>query len=110
MVDPSAVPTSQTERTAYLENGNMWRNSAALGGSPGTADTAPTASLLINEFLSHSDGVAPDWIELYNPTTAPIDVSGWYLSEDGTTVAAYFGQYQISAGTTIAAGHYLVLN
>lgn len=44
---------------------------------------------LINEFMpsntftiADEDGDFPDWIELYNPTTAPIDLTGYGLSDD----------------------------
>ena len=44
-------------------------------------------------------------IELYNTTSQPVNVGGWYLSDSSTNLA----MYQIAANTTIAAGAYLVL-
>ena len=41
----------------------------------------PTGTVIINEVMSHSHGVAPDWIELYNTSGSTIDISGWYLSD-----------------------------
>lgn len=45
--------------------------------------------LCINEFMPDNVsawrddlGAAPDWIELHNPTDAPVDLSGWTLSDD----------------------------
>lgn len=32
--------------------------------------------------LKDEDGDYPDWIELYNPTTASINLEGWYLSDN----------------------------
>jgi hypothetical protein len=44
---------------------------------------------VINEIVSSSagtledaDGDTPDWIELHNPSGDPIDLTGWYLSDD----------------------------
>ena len=44
---------------------------------------------LINEFMASNtasvqdeDGDFPDWLELYNPGTAPIDLRGYGLSDD----------------------------
>ena len=48
-----------------------------------------TANPVINEFLARNsgglaeeDGNTPDWIELYNPTEAPIDLEGYTLTDD----------------------------
>ena len=57
----------------------------------------------INEV--ESDGGSPDdWIELVNPTTAALDVSGIVVKDDDDAHA-----YAIPAGTTIDAGGYLVI-
>ena len=58
---------------------------------------------LINEILTNG---APggDWIELFNPTASTVDLSGWYLSDNGTMLT----KFAIPAGTTIPAGDYLV--
>ena len=44
-------------------------------------------------------------IELYNTTSQPIDIGGWFLSDSSANLT----KYQIAANTTIAAGAYLVL-
>lgn len=57
----------------------------------------------INEV--ESDGGSPDdWVELVNPTSTALDVSGIVVKDDDDTHA-----YAIPAGTTIAAGEYLVI-
>lgn len=57
----------------------------------------------INEV--ESDGGSPDdWIELVNPTTSALDVSGVVVKDDDDTHA-----YAIPAGTSIGAGDYLVI-
>ena len=49
----------------------------------------PLQEVLINEFLASNtdsrtddDGDSSDWIELWNPNDLPVDVSGWFLSDD----------------------------
>ena len=68
-------------------------------------------SLVINELMASNsnslldgDGNSSDWIELYNPTSSAIDISGWHLSDDvnETTKWAFPDQ-------TVAANEYLVL-
>ena len=57
-----------------------------------------------NEVLAASGVGQLDTIELYNPTGAPIDIGGWYLSDEGGDLL----QFEIPAGTVIAAGGYQV--
>lgn len=52
---------------------------------PVLADTAPR----ITEFLAQNDGLlrdedgeSPDWIELQNPSPAPLNLGGWHLTDD----------------------------
>lgn len=64
-----------------------WRASTYLGGSPGQDDPTPPATVLINELSASTPlpggqaGQGNDWIELYNPTNAAVNLSGWYLSD-----------------------------
>ncbi len=37
-----------------------------------------------SEGLRDIDGDSSDWIEIYNPTTSPIDLDGWSLTDDHT--------------------------
>jgi hypothetical protein len=99
----------QTADVNTLGDKSLWRPSAALGGSPGTDDSGQVpelGSVVINELLANSQGVGPDWVELYNTTNQAMDIGGWYLSDDSNDLM----RYRIAAGTTIAAGGYLVFN
>lgn len=71
----------------------------------GTANAcdAPSAVVRINEVESNL-GTPGDWVELLNIGTTPVDVSG-YVFRDNNDQAGYV----IPAGTTIAAGGFLVL-
>ncbi len=84
-----------------------WRPSAAIGGSPGFDDTGlvpDLGSIIINEVLANSAGTGPDWIELYNMTSQPIDMGGWFISDDADDLV----RYEIAPGTMIPSGGYLV--
>lgn len=60
----------------------------------------------INEFLM-APSVGTEWVELYNPTSAAIDIGGTYVDD----VAAGGGSpKQIPAGTVISAGGRYVLD
>jgi hypothetical protein len=83
-----------------------WRASANVHGSPGTTDPIPPygVGVVINEVLAHTDLPQEDAIELYNPTTNTIDISGWYLSDkvnfDDPT-GAVLKRYRIPDGTLV---------
>jgi hypothetical protein len=82
-----------------------YRPSTAAGGSPGADDPANvTPAIVINEVLAHTDPPLSDSIELYNPTTGPVNVGGWFLSDDPEMPK----KYRIP-GVSIPAGGYLLL-
>jgi len=60
--------------------------------------------IAINELLAHSHSVAPDWIELYNDSSLPIDLGGWTFSDEQQNLA----KYRIADGTTIEPHGYIV--
>jgi hypothetical protein len=62
-------------------------------------------TVVIHEVLAHS-GEEGDWIELHNRTREPIDLSGWFLSDDPDDPA----KYRIPAGTVLAAGAFVVFH
>jgi hypothetical protein len=89
----SLVPLEITfghEGQRSLNYPGNWRASSFLRGSPGKADPAVPSSVVLNEIVAHTDYDNParpeydsnDWIELYNPTAANIQLNAWYLSDD----------------------------
>ena len=63
------------------------------------------ADVVINEINYHSafDFDAGDWVELYNNSSAAVDLSAWYFEDES-------GEYfSIPSNTTLAPGAYLVL-
>jgi len=83
-----------------------WRSSTYEGGSPGAPDPAPitVAAILLNEALASPVPPATDRIELFNPTAAAADISGWFLSDDFFTPK----KFRIPPGTSIASGGFAV--
>ena len=84
-----------------------WRGSTVFGGTPGREGANPI-EVVINEILANTDSsaTASDSIELYNPSGAPIDISGWYLSDSQND----FLKYRIPNDTILAADQYLVFD
>ncbi len=87
-----------------------WRPSVAVGGSPGTDDSGvlpDPGSVVINEVLAHSHALEPDWIELHNTTGLPINIGGWFLSDNNDDDPNIM-KYEIPTGTSIPANGYIV--
>jgi hypothetical protein len=84
-----------------------YRASSGMGGTPGADDPGNfIPPVVVNEALSASAPPQTDAIELHNPTDAPADIGGWYLTDS----AAFPWKYRIPAGTIIPAGGYLVFD
>lgn len=68
---------------------------------------APIAKLLINEVEANPKGSdsGAEWVELYNPTTVSIDLSGWKIS---VTYLSHPTGWERLPAVTIAPGGYYV--
>lgn len=69
----------------------------ACGGEPAppseTETPSPEPSVIISELMSankstlmDASGAFPDWIELHNISAAPVELSGWTISDGGDSV------------------------
>jgi hypothetical protein len=96
-------------RPSYGEaNPLAWSASDLMGGTPGMAEavsTNPYRTLLINEFLAHTDAPELDFIELFNYSAQPVTLDGCILTDDPAT-----NKFVLPAGTTIPARGFLVYN
>ncbi|MCR9133845.1 MAG: CotH kinase family protein [bacterium] len=65
------------------------------------------SDVVINEInYNSSDEFDPkDWVELYNNTSSPIDMSGWYFSDSDDT-----HQFIFADGYTLPASGYVVIS
>jgi beta-lactamase superfamily II metal-dependent hydrolase len=90
---------SGTGYTIAYDTGS--RSYTAYGNGAPPPPTGDPAQVKINEYLMAPNPTTDgEWIELYNPTAFPVDLSGLYVDD----VAGGGGApKQIPAGTTIAA-------
>lgn len=74
---------------------------------PGTfvVKAAAPGAVVINEvaWAGSSDSSNDEWLELYNPGAAAVDMSGWKIRDDGVDA------YTFPAGASIAAKGYLLM-
>jgi len=70
-----------------------------------------SGDVVISEFLAvnghtlaDQDGEYSDWVELHNTSAAPVDLGGWYLTDDAATPTKW-----MFPSTTVAPDGYLVV-
>ncbi|MBI5383510.1 MAG: lamin tail domain-containing protein [Verrucomicrobia bacterium] len=106
----SLVVVDESAPTSAWNGRTNWRVSAIDGGSPGQPDPAPTSVLpvLVNELLVFPDtGLGQSQtVELFNPNASPVDLSGWYLTDDFSVPK----KYRLPDGTVLGSGNYLLLD
>jgi hypothetical protein len=86
-------------------NAGAWRRSSLEFGSAGTADSAPRLlpQILVSEVMTHSSTPVNDQIELWNPGTTNVDVTGWFLSDSFNSPKKF-----LIPSTVIPAGGFAV--
>ncbi len=97
-------------RPSYGEGDyRAWAASVRIGGTPGTNETGefdPLAAIRINEFLAATNAASgPEFIELYNQSSTPVDISGTLLSPTGSNL----GRFTNGPGTVVPARGFLRL-
>ncbi len=60
--------------------------------------------VVVNEVMAHSHDALPDWIELYNNSAQPVNLGGWFLSDDANVPQ----KYRIADGTILPPRGYAV--
>jgi len=79
-----------------------WSASDVVGGTPGAAETPgsnPLQPIFINEVLAHTDLPDVDFIELFNYSSAAVNLAGCILTDDPST-----NKYVIPSGSIPAMG------
>ena len=83
----------------------------ACSDDDGTGPPAGQGVLRLNEFLASNvdglldeDGDDSDWIEIHNEGTAPVDLTGWYVTDDSNDLTRW-----AFPAVTLEAGGYLVV-
>ena len=89
---------------------------AALLCATATATSVASQTLVINELLASNDsgltdaeGDHDDWLELYNPGPAAVDIAGMYVTDDEQELTAWQIPTDQPAATVVPAGGYLLL-
>ena len=60
--------------------------------------------------INGTGGTGDDWIELYNPTAADIDLAGWHLGRDSNGGNSLNDETEIASGTITSHGYFLIVS
>jgi hypothetical protein len=96
----SLVPVT-SEASGDPSDASYWRASFKNNGSP---DADDPGVVYVNEVLSNPTSSGSDAIELYNPNSFAVNISGWLLSDSKVNPV----KYSIPSGTIIEANGYKV--
>lgn len=91
------TPGSENDDAGYA----AWLSAVGAEESPVVISEVMTGNF---SFLTNGAGELADWVELYNPGSAAVDLSGMYLSDD----MAYRGKWQLD-GITLQPGERKVI-
>jgi hypothetical protein len=95
-------PASGSDRS----HGTSWRASASVHGSPGLDDPAVAFPSGGRERGARNPTAGQtDAVELHNLSNETVDIGHWWLSDDSANPR----RYRFPAGTSIAAGGYLIV-
>ncbi|HET6409878.1 MAG TPA: lamin tail domain-containing protein, partial [Chthoniobacteraceae bacterium] len=76
----------QARNLSIGKSGGLWRLLAQptpAAANSATATLAPTTSLRLNEWMARPQG-AEDWLELYNSSPLPVELSGLFLTDNAS--------------------------
>ncbi len=113
----SYAHTSLTEDTWYYYK--IWSVDGSNNYSAGLVDSSKTYMnlplLYINEFMAINSSVIvdeygeyDDWIEIYNPGTSPVDLGGYYLTDNLSNPVKSPIADTAASETTVPAGGFLL--
>jgi len=129
LYDPDKVEIDKSDDFNGVEDDKSFGRTADAGdtwatltvktpGAPNDGSAPVAGSLVINEFMCSNDTTYiedggpddyPDWIEIYNTGDTPIDIGGWYLTDDMADPIQYQIPTNITDQTVIPGHGYLIL-
>ena len=77
---------------------------SGVNGSGTPPPPPPTGRMRLSQvaYDTPGDDAVEEWIEVFNPTAAPIDIGGYRLADNG-------GTFTLPPGTVVAAGQHLTI-
>ncbi|MCD6345781.1 MAG: lamin tail domain-containing protein, partial [Bacteroidales bacterium] len=99
--------------TSDNNDGAAWCSSLSPGGTPGLINSVYYSSIKINEFAASASDrgylSGSDWVELYNAGDEDVDLSGLYMTDNGTYPFKWQFRFGFPESTVIKHGEYIVV-
>ncbi len=108
-IDSVTYPTlTKTESYGRVPDGGNWQllNSPTKGGS--NINFLSGSKILMNEIYTRGTSSNPDWIEIYNTSSLPVDISGYRIYDIGGQSGTK-PKKELPAGTFIAGNNFMVI-
>lgn len=108
----SAVPTSSAPVVVVTVATSTATSTAATSTSDAVTSSTPVAGVALNHLVIAEVQIAGasstnDFVKIFNPTAAAVDVSGWKLRKKSSTGADYSVRV-FPAGSSVAVGGYFM--
>ncbi|MCU0453916.1 MAG: lamin tail domain-containing protein [Bacteroidetes bacterium] len=110
VVDSIALPALGID-TSYArtpDGASVWARISLPTKGVANVVGGPVQPLVLNEVFSRGIATDPDWIEIYNPNTAPVTLTG-YLIYDGGGNAGTKPKMPFPAGAFVPANGFYVI-
>ena len=100
------VTTADTNPDSVLSSRSGWAPGSSLNGTPGQPETGASTfpQVVINELQNRSSSTEGDRVELLNLGGTPVDISGWYLTDNLSSPK----KFRLPNGTTFPVGGFRV--
>jgi hypothetical protein len=111
--NPEPTPTPPQDQTPNPPDQNQNQDITPAQNSSGGGNVLNYSNaVVISEFLPNPDGPddGEEWVELYNSSSSPVDLSGWKLDDESKDGSIGSTAYTIPAGTSLAGLSYLAID
>jgi len=112
VIDSVAFPAMEVTQSygRSYDGGTPWKLlDTVTRGTSNSGGAVTILPIMMNEIYSRgTPQVDPDWIEIYNPSTVAIDVSGYKIYDSGGNTGAK-PKKEFPAGTVVPARGYYVI-
>lgn len=105
-VDFPALETNQSFGR-IADGAHNWKILETITPNSANVEAAPSP-ILMNEIYSRGTAEDPDWIEIYNNSSSPIDISGFKIYDNGGQSGSK-PKMEFAAGTIVPANGFFVI-
>ncbi|MBL8919844.1 MAG: DUF4215 domain-containing protein [Myxococcaceae bacterium] len=113
------IPEGQMSASVAFASTAMTMGQSTVTATLGLSQATSTVNVLATSTVNHvviselqvgvTGSAADEFVELYNPTNAPVNIGGWVLQYRSDTGASYQNKATIPMGTTMPPRRYFLI-